>query len=204
MRKILAEHTGTPLDLAAFRDEFNRQFPLTGPQGFWKLESRQTYQEPDSLSLAAYNEGRHADALTLLLDRQDELETYYRDIEQAGFYTRRVRLVTYPISHYLRWELGLLRIRHQLGGLTHVINPDQHPELRDTPQPDVIVLGNTVAYELHYTHDGLHTGATRHTDPQLITASRDYISTLFTAGEPVDTFIALDLFLHTRAPGGNS
>lgn len=174
---------------AAFLEDFDRYFWRSGTSGFWKLERRQVFQEPTDDSWVAFSEGRWDQALRLLEARRPALEGYYQRIAAAGFTTRRVRVVEQPLTPYLRWELHLLRLRHQLGGRVRVVGPERvKPLEQHGPLPELITLGDEAGYVLDYDEQGLQEGGTRFTDPATIAHWRSVIAILYADGEDLNEY----------------
>ncbi|WP_344905879.1 DUF6879 family protein [Actinomadura meridiana] len=86
---------------------------------FWKLERRQTFQEPDDASYQAFVRGDWEEAQRIENDGRDALRR--RFVEQ-GFVLRRVRVVESPITPYLQWEMRALRVRAEAGEEIRVLD----------------------------------------------------------------------------------
>lgn len=189
MRDFLEASSGEKLDLETYRSDFKKHFWAIKENDFWKLERQQTFQEPGDDSWEAFSAGNWKKAVQLLEERRDALQDYYRQIAQAGFRTWRVRVVEEPITPYLRWELRLLRLRHEYGGYVRIVGPDAVQELESEVQiPEIVVLGSSVMYEALYDEHGILAGGTRYTDHTLIESCRKIISGLYAIGEDVDIF----------------
>ncbi|RCG32306.1 hypothetical protein DQ384_07355 [Sphaerisporangium album] len=189
MRDILESHSGERLTLEAYLADFNEHFWAIREHDFWKLERRQTFQEPGDESWEAFSAGDSRKALQLLEDRRGDLQDYYHRITGAGFRTWRVRVIEEPITPYLRWELHLLRLRHAYGGSVRVIGPGVVQEMESGNQlPELVTLGATVMYEVLYDEHGIITGGVRYADHGLITKCREIIRELYAAGEDLEDF----------------
>jgi hypothetical protein len=184
MRDLLDGRSGDRLLGKSYLDDFDRNFWNIGASGFWKLERRQTFQEPHSESWLAFARGGWDEALRLHEARRPSLVEYYARIAARGFTMRRVRVVRIPITPYLQWESHLLRMRHALGGRVRVVTPEQvAPWEASGPLPEITVLGDGVMYEVLYDLDGCQYGAVRYTDPDLIAQVRAVIVGLDLVGE---------------------
>ncbi|XQE81988.1 hypothetical protein ACN24L_27720 [Streptomyces microflavus] len=66
MRSPKPEGPGRRLELDHYMEDFGRYFWDCDPEGFWKLERRQTFQEPGVESGEAFRRGNPEEALSLL------------------------------------------------------------------------------------------------------------------------------------------
>lgn len=189
MLDVLGNSTGERLELADYWPDFERQFWRTKSPGFWKLERGQVFREPGEPSWVAFAEGSWHEALRIIESKRPEFRRYYARIANAGFVNRRVRVVEFPITRYLQWELHVLRLRHEHGGLTSVVTVDQVSHLEhDGPLPEIYTLGTEVMYEAVYGPDGELAAANRFTDRAQIAACQRLIESLYRMGEPLDAF----------------
>ncbi|MEH0985455.1 DUF6879 family protein [Micromonospora sp. CPCC 205556] len=191
MRELLGGDPGELLALDDYWADFEQRFWKTGSPGFWKLERQQMFKEPHDEGWQAFAAGRWDDSLRILDARRPEFEDYYRRIADSGFATRRVRVVQEPLTPYLRWELHVLRLRHEYGGLTRVVTPDQvaASELGG-PLPEIYTLGTDVMYEAVYDADGVLEAARRWRNPDVVMRCQEFIESLYDGGEPLDEFFA--------------
>lgn len=191
---LLRSTSGDLLDLQAHRRQFRVDYltaSRTGRFGFGKLEAGQRFQEPDSIAWRAFADGRVRDALAENERRRDELTAYAAQTAAAGIQSRRARVVTGPLDPYLLWELDLLRIRDELGLRTRVIDLGAHPNLgRPEDYPEVVTIGDHLAYWLLYSPGGLQTGSVRFDDPGVIRQAQATTVALYDRGEPVSDFFA--------------
>jgi hypothetical protein len=98
-------------------------------------------------------------------------------------------VVEKPITPYLQWELHVLRLRHEYGGLTRVVGSD-HVQRYETnaPLPEIYTLGTDVMYEAVYDESGVLAAARRWLDRDLVDRCQRFIADLYRAGEPLDEF----------------
>ncbi|WP_349876350.1 DUF6879 family protein [Micromonospora sp. HUAS YX12] len=191
MRELLGGDPGELLALDEYWADFEQRFWKTGPPGFWKLERQQTFKEPQDAGWQAFATGRWDESLRILDARRPEFADYYRRIADSGFATRRVRVVREPLTPYLQWELHVLRLRHEYGGLTRVVTPDQVVAAEaDGPLPEIYTLGTDVMYEAVYDADGVLEAARRWRNPDVVTRCQEFIESLYDGGEPLDEFFA--------------
>ncbi|SIM83573.1 DUF6879 family protein [Micromonospora cremea] len=191
MHDLFRGDPGEQLRLEDYWADFEDRFWQTGDPGFWKLERQQTFKEPGDEGWQAFADGRWEDSLRILDTRRPEFQSYYRRIAQNGFATRRVRVVEQPLTPYLRWELHVLRLRHEYGGMTHVVGADAVAAAESGGvAPEIYTLGTEVMYEAVYDADGVLTPARRWRDPDLVASCQSFIESLYQGGEPLDEFFA--------------
>ncbi|WP_406062901.1 DUF6879 family protein [Micromonospora sp. NBC_00860] len=191
MRELLGGDPGELLALDDYWTDFEQRFWKTGPPGFWKLERQQTFKEPQDEGWQAFAAGRWEESLRILDARRPEFGDYYRRIADSGFATRRLRVVQEPLTPYLQWELHVLRLRHEYGGLTRVVAPNQVVAAEaDGQLPEIYTLGTDVMYEAIYDADGVLEAARRWRNPDVVTRCQEFIESLYNDGEPLDEFFA--------------
>ncbi|MFV2110479.1 DUF6879 family protein [Micromonospora sp. LOL_015] len=189
MHEVLGGDPGELLTLDDYWSDFYEHFWRIESVGFWKLERQQFFKEPGNKSWEAFVDGRWDESLRLIDEQRDDFADYYGRIARQGFVNRRVRVVEKPIIPYLQWELHLLRLRHDYGGLTNVVGPEQvAPYENGGPLPEIYTLGLDVMYEAVYDDTGVLAAARRFTDPDLIARCQGLIEGLYQQGEPLDTF----------------
>jgi hypothetical protein len=204
MHDLFDESSGKwqPLDLQ-WKD-FEKNFRKTRKPGFWKLERRQTFQEPATdRSWAAFLAGEWDKALQLNEARRDDLVRYYRRIAEYGFTTRRVRIVEQPITAYLQWELHALRLRDELGGRVRIVRSEQVEKFETKgPLPEISTLGLDIMYQAMYDDDGTFNGAFKFVDKDLIARCQKFIENLYLEGEDLVSFFNREIAL-LEPPGGD-
>lgn len=189
MRELLQAVRGARLPLKDYQADFQQHFWRIGAAGFWKLERQQTFAEPRSPSWQAFARGAWDEAMHRLEDQRPDIADYYRRIAEAGFRTKRVRVLAEPLTPYLRWELQLLRLRSEYGAGMRVVREDQVERFEESgPLPEVCTLGDEVMYEVRYDTDGALAGGIRYRDPELIARCRGFIRDLYDRGEELAAF----------------
>lgn len=202
MLDALRSSAAERLDLAEYWADFEKRFWETRTPGFWKLERQQTFKEPGEPSWDAFAAGDWDEAMCLIQAKRSEFSTYYQRIADSGFSTRRVRIVDKPISAYLQWELNVLALRHEYGGLTRVVEAPQITAFEvHGLLPEIYTLGTEVMYEAVYDAHGVLEAANRFTDRALIADCQRFIERLYDTGEPLDEFFARDV-AHLEPPAG--
>ncbi|WP_329562997.1 DUF6879 family protein [Kitasatospora sp. NBC_01266] len=190
MRDLLTASPGARLALDAYRADFRkRDFAVDGYDS-WKLERRQHFEEPEDTSWRAYVEGDWAQALQLIEARRADLLQLSREAADHGCRLLRVRVVEFPISAYLTWELHLLRLRAECGELIRIVGPGQlAPYERGGSLPELITLGPDTVYDISYDAAGLADGATRYTDRTTRERVARFIAHLYEQGEDIADFM---------------
>ncbi|MBQ0830580.1 DUF6879 family protein [Streptomyces tagetis] len=189
MRSPQTRGPGLRLGLDDYMEDFDRYFWRSGPEGFWKLERQQSFQEPGVQSWEAFRRGHWDESLALIEGQRSHYEEYFRRITASGFALHRVRCVEEPISPYLQWELHLLRLKAQYGEDTRVLTGEgiRRYEARH-PLSEIVVLGSRVMYEVLYDDEGVLAGGIRFDDPHAVSECRQTIQEMHRSGEPLDDF----------------
>ena len=186
MRELLKGAAGQRLAEPEYRAEFRELFWKIGEHGFWKLEARQTFQEPGDASWEAFARGDWLGALELIEAQRSDLEAEGQRLRELGLRSCRVRVVELPLTPYLQWELHLLNLIGQSADEVRVVAP----QLAGPPEslPEVVTLGAAPTYEILYDAAGVLEGAVRFDDVALTTTCRERIADLFEAGEDITSF----------------
>jgi Family of unknown function (DUF6879) len=192
MSDALADIGAERMELADYYADFERRFWVA--RSFWKLERQQVFAEPGNASWEAFIRGDWDKSMGLLELDREELLAYHRRVAAAGFTARRVRVVEFPLSPYMQWELHALRIRDECGGPVHVVAAT---DVADTETngvlPEIYTIGDEVMYEAVYDDHGVLTAANRFDDPAAVRRWRDLIAGLFATGEPLAAFFAREV-----------
>jgi hypothetical protein len=156
---------------------------------FWKLERAQTFREDGDPSWEAFARGSWFRALELNeADRTTAEEMAEKD-RDLGIRTRRIRVVEWPISPYVQWEMHFFRLLAEAGQELRVITPEAlRPFERRRPVPEIVILGERVVYEVIYDASGAARGARRIDAPDVIAACRFEMADLFDRAEPLLSF----------------
>lgn len=167
---------GDRLDAGAFAADLARQPAVSR----WALDRRQDRNPPGQPGRAALAAGRWEEALLLL----PEVEPYPAE-------RHRLRVVELPPSPYVQWELYGLRARAAAGERVRVVRAAAVAGWE--PVPDLLVVGEYLAYELRYDEAGRPAGAVRHRDPTLVEHCRELIRVLSARGEDLAPFFAREI-----------
>lgn len=189
MRELLDRATGTRLTSPEYNADFGQRFWDAGPAGFWKVERRQTFQEPRDESWRAFDAGDWQTALRLIEEQRTDLEDEGRRMAKRKLDAYRVRVVELPLTPYLLWELHLLRLVAECADQVRVVGPEAaQPFETHGSLPELVLVGEDVTYEVLSDDAGIAAGAVRFIDPDLTTACRQTLKQPFAAGEDIRTF----------------
>lgn len=182
----------TELSLDAYLSDFESYFWQVTET--WKLERRQTFREPDVPSWVALAEGDWAKALRLAEEMRPSIRAHQERLDERGSTQHRIRVVEMPPSPYLWWELHILRIRAELGERITVLEAAGLSSLEETRElPEVLVLGDQVAYVIEYDRTGVLNGARKLTDPQIVRTCREEIAALHRKGEDLLSYFSREI-----------
>ncbi|MFJ1704927.1 DUF6879 family protein [Kitasatospora sp. NPDC088346] len=191
MSEPLRDVPGAWLPLDEYRQDFRRRDFAVDGYDSWKLERRQTFQEPEDPSWRAYSRGDRALARRLVDARRDDLLELSRTAVEHRTRLLRVRVVECPFTPYLAWELYLLRLRAECGEQIRVVGPGEvAPFERHGPLPELVTLGPDTVYDIAYDEAGILVGATRHTGRAVRDRVAEFIAGLYDRGEDIADFLA--------------
>jgi hypothetical protein len=169
-----------------------------------KLERGQHFQERGFPSWDAFAAGDWEQALALADERREEYAQELRRASQSGVRHRRLRVVEFPVTPYLQWELHVLRARVEVGDEIKILDARDISHIeRIRPVPEVVVLGDAVMYEVVYDDDGNADGANRYTDRSLIQETNTGFDALYERGEGFHEFFNREIasLAPPRVPG---
>lgn len=107
---------------------------------------------------------------------------------------RRLRIVEFPVTPYLQWEMNSFRLRSELGEEIRVLDAREIADLeRDAPLPEVVVLGSSVMYAVIYDEELKGAGARRFTDPGHIATTVTEFESLYRKGEEFSEFFEREI-----------
>lgn len=169
------------LDRPRYHEEFYRVLK-SGIGYLHKLERGQYFKERGFSSWEAFAAGEWDRALSLTEERRDAYARQVREAEQLGVAQRRLRVVEFPVTPYVQWEMHVLRVRVETGDPIKVLDARTITDIeRNHPVPEVVILGDVVMFEVRYDDDGNAAGANRFTDTALIAETTAGFETLTTA-----------------------
>ncbi|MBK3627726.1 hypothetical protein JHN59_23360 [Streptomyces sp. MBT49] len=176
------------LDRPAYHADLGRVY--TSGIGFLnKLERGQHFQERGFPSWEAFADGDWETALSLAEERREDYAQELRRAARAGVRHRRLRIVEFPITPYVQWELFVLRARVDVGDEIRILDADDISNIeRSRPVPEAVILGDVVMYEVIYDEDGNAAGAKKYTDRSLIRETNAGFDALYERGEGFHAF----------------
>ncbi|MDQ0683406.1 hypothetical protein QFZ56_002369 [Streptomyces achromogenes] len=183
-------HRGTSerLDRPRYHADLGRLY--TSGIGFLnKLERGQHFQERGFPSWEAFADGDWERALSLADERREDYAQELRRAARLGVRHRRLRVVEFPITPYVQWELFVLRARVEVGDEIRILDADDISNIEQThPVPEAVILGDVVLYEVIYDEDGNAAGAEKYTDRSLIRETNAGFDALYERGERFHDF----------------
>lgn len=192
MSRPLGDATGERLELSAYYADFQEHFAHA--REFLKLERGQAFAEPGDASWEAFNRGDWDEAMRLLQARRGDLRQYHQEHAARGTFTRRIRIVSLPVTPYLQWELHLLKIRDETGGPVRILHDTAVADLEDDgPLPEIYTMDSDVLYQAIYDQHGVLDYARRYTDTALADRCRAFIAGLYARGEPIGRFFRREI-----------
>lgn len=178
----------TRLDRPTYHEEYYRTFK-SGIPHLNKLERGQHFKERGFASWEAFAVGQWDKALSLIDERRDAYAQQVEEADRLGVVQRRLRVVEFPVTPYVQWELHVLRVRVEVGDPIRVLDARTIAEIeKDRPVPEVVILGDVVMFEVQYDEDGNAAGANRFTDPALIEETSAGFDLLYEQGEAYADF----------------
>ncbi|MFC9063244.1 DUF6879 family protein [Streptomyces sp. NPDC057074] len=154
-----------------------------------KLERGQHFKERGFPSWEAFADGDWERALSLAEERREDYAEEIRRASRLGIAHRRLRVVEFPVTPYVQWELFVLRVRVGLGDDIKILDARDISNIeRHRPVPEVVILGDAAMYEVMYDEDGNAAGAKRYTDRSLIRETNAGFDALYERGEGFHDF----------------
>ncbi|MFF5401638.1 DUF6879 family protein [Streptomyces misionensis] len=176
------------MDRPAYHADF-RRVRASGIFHMNKLERGQHFKERGFASWEAFAAGEWDRALSLIEEKREIYAEQFREAARLGIRERRLRVVEFPVTPYVQWELFVLRLRVELGDEIRVLDAREISDIeRERPVPEVVILGDVAMYEVLYDDDGNAAGANRSTDPELIRETSAGFEALYGRGEDFHAF----------------
>ncbi|MGM9467518.1 DUF6879 family protein [Streptomyces murinus] len=176
------------LDRPTYHADFWR-VRASGIRHMNKLERGQEFKERGFASWEAFAAGEWDRALSLVREKREGYEQQFREAARLGILERRLRVVEFPVTPYVQWELHVLRMRVELGDHIKVLDARKISDIeQDRPVPEVVILGEVAMYEVVYDDDGNAAGANRFTDPALIRETSAGFEALYERGDDFHDF----------------
>lgn len=176
------------LDRPAYHADFRRVYE-SGIRSLNKLERGQNFKERGFASWEAFAAGEWDRALSLIEEKRDVYARQFREAARLGILERRLRVVEFPVTPYVQWELFVLRLRVELGDDIRVLDARKISDIEESrPVPEVVILGDAALYEVLYDDDGNARGANRFADRALIRETTAGFETLYERGDDFHEF----------------
>ncbi|MFE7235058.1 DUF6879 family protein [Streptomyces sp. NPDC057596] len=176
------------MERPAYHADFRRVYE-SGIHHLNKLERGQNFKERGFASWEAFAAGEWNRALSLTQEKRDVYARQFRDAARLGILERRLRVVEFPVTPYVQWELYVLRLRVELGDNIRVLDAREISDIeKDRPVPEVVILGDVAMYEVLYDDDGNAAGANRFTDRALIRETSAGFDALYERGDDFHDF----------------
>lgn len=176
------------MDRPTYHADFRRVYE-SGIRHLNKLERGQNFKERGFTSWEAFAAGEWDRALALIQEKRDVYARQFHAAARLGILERRLRVVEFPVTPYVQWELFVLRLRVELGDHIRVLDARDIADVeRNRPVPEVVVLGDVALYEVLYDEDGNAAGANRFTDQALIRETSADFDALYERGDDFHDF----------------
>ncbi|MFB7554484.1 DUF6879 family protein [Streptomyces brevispora] len=187
------EGISTRLDRPRYHEEYYQALK-SGIRHLNKLERGQNFKERGFASWEAFAAGQWGKALSLIEERRDGYVQQIEEADRLGMLQRRLRVVEFPVTPYVQWELHVLRLRVEVGDRIRLLDARAIADIeKHHPVPEVVILGDRVMFEVQYDDDGNAAGANRFTDPALIEETSAGFDALYEQGEEYGGFFAREI-----------
>ncbi|MYV58064.1 DUF6879 family protein [Streptomyces sp. SID3212] len=187
------EGVSTRLDRPRYHEEYYRALE-SGIRHLNKLERGQNFKERGFASWEAFAAGQWDTSLSLIEERRDAYVQQVEEAERAGMLQRRLRVVEFPVTPYVQWELHVLRLRVEVGDRIRLLDARTIAGVeKHRPVPEVVILGDVVMFEVRYDDDGNAAGANRFTDRALIEETSAGFDALYEQAEEYGDFFAREI-----------
>ena len=162
---------------------------------FEKLERLQHFREPGFPSWDAFAAGSWDEALRIMREEGYAVTAKeFLEDSEADLVSYRVRVVEFPVSPYLQWELHQLKVRAELGENIRVVGPEKVScHETDGVVPELIFMGDLAMYEIIYDDTGLCMGGQKFTDIKLIEQCLAETRNLYAQGEDLLAFFEREI-----------
>ncbi|MEU1296975.1 MULTISPECIES: DUF6879 family protein [unclassified Streptomyces] len=176
------------MDRPTYHADF-RRVHASGIRSLRKLERGQEFKERGFASWEAFSAGEWDRALELVEDKREVYARQFREAARLHVLERRLRVVDFPVTPYVQWEMHVLRLRVELGDHIKVLDAREIRDVeRERDVPEVVILGDVALYEVLYDADGNAMGANRYTDQELIRETSAGFEALYARADDFTTF----------------
>jgi hypothetical protein len=175
-----------------YLDDSGRYFPQI--DRFDKLERLQQFHQPESRSWLACVAGRWEESLEQTERDRPIIEAEFAEDARLGLTSHRVRVVEFPITPYLQWEMHRFKVRVEYGENIRVIGPELvAPYETNGMVPELIFMDSLAMYEVLYDETGVLAGGRKFTDLELVASCLAEVQTLYAQGEDFMTFFEREI-----------
>ncbi|MEV7088367.1 DUF6879 family protein [Streptomyces sp. NPDC093085] len=198
---MLTPELGERLVSKDYKQDFREREALIHDGASWKLERRQYFEEQNDPSRDALTRGDWSEVLRLFAADRDIVLADAQKDQSRRYIFHRVRIVEYPITPYVQWELHWLHQHADLGASrVRIVTADRVSNAEKEQQlPEILVVGSRTLYNTLYSDSGRPLGAIRYTDQQQVDAWEHYITSLYEVGEDIAPYFAREI-AHLPAP----
>ncbi|MFF9477907.1 DUF6879 family protein [Streptomyces sp. NPDC014733] len=180
--------TSERLDRPNYHADFRRHYE-GGIRSLRKLERGQNFKERGFPSWESFAIGDWESALSLIEEKRSVYGAQFQKAAGLGILERRLRVVEFPITPYVQWEMHVLRLRVELGDNIRAIDARKLADIEEEHlAPEVVILGDDVMYEVVYDDDGNAAGAHRIADKKAVEETSSGFDELYSRGEDFMTF----------------
>lgn len=175
-----------------YRDDTDRYWGRINR--FDKLERLQHFREPGYASWEAFAAGRWDEFLQIMQRDRPMVAKEFADDSKAGLVSYRVRVVEFPLTSYLQWELYELKVRAEFGENIRIVGPEAVACYEaSSVLPELIFMGTLAMYEISYDHTGTQLGGRKFSDTKLIEQCLSEVQALYAHGEDLLTFFEREI-----------
>ncbi|MFL4950806.1 DUF6879 family protein [Streptomyces sp. MMS24-I31] len=177
-----------PMDRPTYHADFRRVYE-SGIRQLNKLERGQNFKARGFASWEAFASGEWDRAVSLIQEKRDVYARQFREAARLNILERRLRVVEFPVTPYVQWELFVLRLRVELGDNIKVLDARKISDVEKyRTVPEVVILGDVAMYEVLYDDDGNAMGANRFSDRALIRETSAGFDALYERGNDFHDF----------------
>ncbi|MFF4266152.1 DUF6879 family protein [Streptomyces virginiae] len=176
------------MDRPAYHADFRRIYE-SGISYLNKLERGQEFKERGFSSWEAFAVGDWERSLSLIEEKRGIYAQQFQKADRLGILERRLRVVEFPVTPYVQWELFVLRLRVELGDNIRVLDARKISEIEENHRvPEVVILGDVAMYEVLYDDDGNAMGSNRFADRALIQETTNGFNALYERADDFEEF----------------
>jgi hypothetical protein len=194
MLNRIRETDGIRLDRSAYHGQMRVETERVNGIA-WKLERSQFFSEAaDDPAWQAFKSGDWSKSLGIFEDEREGLAAEAAKYARQGSRFCRLRVVEFPVSAYVQWEMHSLKVTDEAGMPVRVLAADAVRDLEhELPLPEIVILGTRVLYEVCYDDQWAARGARRIDDPGVISQSAVEIAELWQRAEPLSVYFEREI-----------